>query len=151
MNVFGPAPAVERRPTGRQAERILAAELLDEFRAYAQTSTEFMARLGGRVVNDVLGVETCVFDAAATPVDRQWHVAAGCIVVANYSAANTLTVVAAGPAGNPAPASGVGVTRIPPGACRVVALASRTVTFYGTAADAFSYQAFTAAPQPVVG
>lgn len=142
---------VQQRPlSARATERILAAELLDAFRDHAQRFTEFTGRLGGRLVNDVLGVETCVFDANATPIQRQWYVAAGCLVIENLDDANLITVHAAG-AGSQAPTSGIGVYRVKKDRSRVIALASRVVTFYGSANQAFSYQAFTAAPQPVVG
>jgi hypothetical protein len=152
MGILGITPAEpgEVSPArGRAAERILAAELLAAFRAHAQTMTEFAERLQGRLVNHVLEVATCVFDSSATPVARQWKAAAGCVEVSNFSAAGVLTVHAAGPTGS-APSSGVGVYRVPAGATRVVAVASRQVTFYGAAGDAFSFQAFTAAPTPAV-
>jgi hypothetical protein len=136
-------------PRGRAAERVLAAEMLDELRTLAQTMTSFAERLQGRIWNNVLQVETCVVDSAGTPVSRNWGAPAGCVVVENYSDTNTLTVESAGPAGA-APTSGVGVERVPPGSRKVIALNSTTVTFYGTAGDAFSFQAFTAAPIPAV-
>ncbi len=151
MSVDTELPARRRRGlfAGAEDRRVLTAELMDELRHYAQTMTEFAARLGGRLVNNVLAVETCIVDAVATPVAREWGVAAGCVEVSNLSDANTLTVVAAG-AGAAAPASGMGVYRVRPNTTRVVAVASRQVTFYGTAGDVFCYQAFTAAPQPAV-
>ena len=152
MSILGTKPAVPgetHKARGRSAERILAAELLDAFRNAAQTMTEFAERLQGRLVNHVLEVGTWVFDANATPVFRQWHAAAGCVEISNFSAAGVLTVVAAGP-GAGAPTSGIGVYRIPAGVTRVVAVASRQVTVYGTAGDAFSRQAFTAAPTPAI-
>lgn len=152
MSILGTTPAEPEAvlpARGRAAERILAGELLAAFRDFAQTHTEFLARLQGRLVNDVLEVATFVFDANATPVPRQWKAAAGCVEVSNFSAAGVLTVHAAGPASS-APTSGVGVYRVPAGATRVIAVASRQVTFYGAAADAFSFQAFTAAPTPAV-
>lgn len=148
MKIIGTEPEAPRRPTGRQAQQILATEMLGDWRAWAQTSTEFMARLGGQLVNDVLGVETCEIDANASPISRGWHVAAGCVQVENHDAAATLTVTTTG-AGASAPATGLGVYRVRPGQSRVIAVASRVVTFYGAAGLDFSYQAFARAPLPV--
>lgn len=142
-----PGPA--RRPRRGDAERILAAELLDAFRAMAQSSTAFNERLEGRIVNHVLQVETCVVDPAGTPIARQWSAAAGCIELTNPDLLETITVHAAGP-GAGAPSAGVGVYRVPPASTRVVAVASRQVTFYAAAGTTFSYQAFTAVPTPAV-
>lgn len=134
-------------PRGREAERILAAELLAEFRHLSQTMTNFTERFAGRIVNHTLLVETVTFDSAATPVTRAWHVAAGCIEVSNPGD-NTVTVSSAGPS-SAAPTAGVGVYVVPAGTTRVVALASTQVTLYGTAADTVSVQVFTAPAQPV--
>lgn len=152
MNILGTTPAQAQpgahRFRGRDAERILAGELLEAFRAHAQTSTEFMERLAGRLVNHVLLVETAVFDATATPIYRSFKAAAGAIEVSNRGA-NDITVSAAGPSSS-APPSGVGVYVVAAGTTRVVALASRQVTLYGTAADKLSFQVFTAGPHPGV-
>lgn len=139
-----------RRPTGRQAERILAAELLDAFRNLAQTQTEFAERLQGRLVNHVLEVGTQKFNAAGDPISLAWHAAAGCIQVDNFSVAGVVTVVAAGPSSS-APDVGTGVYKVPAGRSRTVAVASRQVTLWGTPGDVVSYQAFTRAPDPTAG
>lgn len=143
MNILGTKPAEPGEPVKPRrgdAQRVLAAELLDEFRAYAQTHTDFMARLAGGIVNDVLGVETVTFDAAGV-IARQWKVAAGSVEVCNLSS-DPVTVVAGGP-GPGAPNVGVGVSVVPAGAIRIVNLGARQMTIYGTAGDQVSYQAVT--------
>ncbi|GAA4699753.1 hypothetical protein [Phytohabitans rumicis] len=133
-----PGPA--RKPRRGDAERILAGELLDAFRASAQTHTEFMARLHGMVVNDVLAVETVALDADGR-IFRQWHVAAGAAEICNLST-EEVTVTASGPASGP-PTGGVGVSVVPAGAIRIVNLGSRQMTIYGTATDRVSFQVVT--------
>ena len=137
-----------QRVTAREASRVLLAEQLDALRAMAQTMTDFAERFQGRLANHVLEVATVTFDASAQYA-RQWHAAAGVVEVTNLSGANTITVHAAG-ASSTAPGTGVGVYRVPPNSTRKVAVASRQVTFYGTAADTFCFQAFTAVPVPVI-
>lgn len=134
-------------PRGKEAERILAAELLAEFRYLSQTMTSFAERLAGQTVNHVLEVSTAAFDSTGY-IFREYSVAAGCIEVTN-SGTHTVTVSSAGPSGS-APTVGVGVYVIPAGATRVVALASRQVTLYGTTADTVSFQVFTAPATPAV-
>jgi hypothetical protein len=141
---------VEQTPrlNRREAERLLTAELVDELRHFMQTMTEGAARLAGRIVNDVLQCELVVFDAAATPVFRTFHVAIGAVEVRNLSAANTITVTSQGPAGA-APTSGVGIWKVPPSTKETINLASRQVTIYGAAGDQVEFQAFTKAASPV--
>jgi hypothetical protein len=135
-------------PRGRDAERILAGELLQVLRHMSETMTEWAERYAGQVVNHVLAVEKVTFDAAATPISRQWHVPAGCIEVTNPST-HVITVVSGGGGGMlSAPTAGVGVYDVPAGTTRVVSLASRQVTLFGTAADTCSFQVFTAAARP---
>jgi hypothetical protein len=125
---------------GVHAERQLLALILAEMRALVASSTQFMARLGSGVVNDVLAVETVIFDAAAS---RSWEfqVAAGSIEVNNLSETEEIVVHAASLGARPD--RGVGVYVVPASTTRVVSLASRTVTLYGVAAERCSVQVFT--------
>lgn len=149
MNVIPPPDAVDFKGVNqREMQRVMNAELLQDMRWWRQSFTEFAARLQGRLVNDVLQVETVAFDASATPQPRQWRAAAGAVEVNNLST-HPITVAAGGPS-QTAPATGVGVYIVPAATSRVVNLASRQVTFYGTAGDTFSYQAFTAGAAPGV-
>jgi len=144
------APARQPRPVPRrEAERVLAAEQLEELRALRQTMTEFAGRLGGQIVNNVLAVEALVF-ADSLGVERSWHAAAGAIRVVNLSAANIVTVVAGASTGY-APTSGRGVYFVRPSSSETISIASHVVTFYGTAADKMSYQAWTIGVRPSAG
>lgn len=129
------------------ADRELTAETLSALRGFAQTHTEFMARLGGQLFNDTLLVETLVLPADAY-VTRSFQVAAGAVEV-YYS----------DPAGSPPPAlvstgdgyrptGGVGVSVVPSGTIRTVALGSRTLSIWGVAGATVSFQVFTAAVRP---
>lgn len=131
------------------AEKVLTAELVAELRHVAQSTTAFAERLAGQAVNNTLDVFTAAFDSAATPITRSYSVAAGCVVVNNTST-HPITVSSAGPgpSGSVAPTTGVGIYVVAAGTERTVALASRNVTFYGTASDSFSAQVFTAPVTP---
>lgn len=131
------------------AEKVLAGELLEALRHQANTQTEFMERLAGQAINNVLEVWSGVIPAEGY-IQKQWHVAAGCIEVNNLGvAANLMTVSTASPGagGNIAP-SGTGTYVIAGQTRRTVALASRTVTIYGTPGDRVAIQVFTAALRP---
>jgi hypothetical protein len=144
-------PQTYSRPTGREARRVLDAELLAELRHFAQTSTEFMQRLAGQSVNNVLDVFTATFAADASGlvfITRDYNVAAGCIQVSNLAAAGHFITVVAGSPGQSAPPGGTGVYLVDGGTTRTIALASRVVTLWGTAADKVSFQVFTAAVAP---
>lgn len=132
---------------GSAAEKALSSELLAELRHNAQTTTEFMERLGGQIVNNVLEVWSGVFPADGV-LTREYNVAAGSITVNHLgNAANIVTVSSAGP-GSSAP-TGTGTYVLAGGTERTVPLASRQVTLYGTAADRVSFAVYTAGPRPV--
>jgi hypothetical protein len=134
---------------GREAERILAGELLAELRHLAQSSTEWAEMLAGQIVNHVLEVWSGTFDATAL-ITRNYHVAAGAIEVTNLSVAGIITVSSAAPSG-PAVPTGTGTYLVPAGASRTIALASRQLTLFGTNTDRVAFQVFTSAPRPVAG
>jgi hypothetical protein len=131
---------------GKQ-ERQLVSELLDALRHQAQTTTEFVARLSGQVINNVLEVATLVIPAEGF-ITRSYSAAAGCIDVSNLGvAANLMTVVSAGPGGN-APPSGTGVYVLAGATRRTIALASHEFTIWGTAGDKVAFQVFTSGIDP---
>lgn len=127
-------------------ERQLVAELLDALRQQAQSTTEFMARLGGQVINDVLEVYTGVIPPEGY-ITRDYNVAAGCIDLSNLGVAANLMTVTSGGVGSAVP-SGTGSYAIAGGTRRTVALASRQFTIWGTAGDRMSFQVFTSAIRP---
>jgi hypothetical protein len=129
-------------PRGRRAELMLAGQMLAEFRAWAQTHTEFIARLAGNVVNDVLRVKTATFDANGTPIGDDFHVPCGTLEIENLGT-HPMTVANRTDATGSAPSGGVGVRIIPAGAHRYVPIGSRSFTIYGTAGDQVSYAAYT--------
>lgn len=151
MNIFGirtdpdPDGLPADAPRGGRAERILAGLLLQELRAMRATMTEFTARLGGQIVNDILEVSTVTVDSTGT-VPRNYGVAAGAIEVT--AGGHPVTVSSAGPT-TQVPTVGTGVYVVPANTTRVVGLASRQVTLYSQAGDTISFQVFTAAPRPV--
>lgn len=137
-------------PTGKTAAIILAGEILSEFRAWKQTSTEFYSRLVGGITNDVLDVQSEAIDATKLHVSRQYHTAIGCIVVDNQSTANVMYVTPGGY--NPGSGMvGPRSTPVPFGKQRVINLASRQFTIYGTAGDVVAWQCFTKGAAPMLG
>lgn len=140
-------PRTFSRPdTGREANRVLQAELLAELRHNAQSQTEFMERLGGQIINNTLEVFSGQFDATGV-FSRNWKVAAGSVVVNNLGVAGHRITVSTTAPGSVAP-TGTGTFLIDGGTSRTVPLASHNLTLYGTAGDFFSYAAFTAAVRP---
>lgn len=134
---------------GREAQRVLTAELLSELRHQAQSQTEWAERLAGQIVNHTLEVWSGTFDASGV-ISRSYEVAAGCIVVNHLGvAANIITVSSAGPGSGPP--GGTGTYPIAGGTTRTVALGSRAFALYGTAGDRVGFQVFTAAVRPVSG
>jgi hypothetical protein len=134
MGTKDKAPEAFRGPN---ADRQLLALILAEVRALVASSTQLMARLGSHAVNDTLAVETVIFDANAW----EFQVAAGSIEVNNLSETEEIVVHAASLGARPD--RGVGVYVVPASTTRVIGLASRTVTLYGTAAERASVQVFT--------
>lgn len=135
-----------RRPRGKEAERILAAEMLNELRAMRLVMTEQAAKLAGRMVNNTLTVRTAIFPTGGS-VPLAFHVAAGSIQVLNLSAAGLVTVTSAPDQGY-APDSGHGVFVVGAGLRETVAVASRHITLYGTPGDRVSFQVFAGAVEP---
>ena len=128
-------------------QRTLAAQQLQELRTLAETTTELAARFQGQAVNNVLEIGTVILPPAGQN-GHSWQAAAGSIEVDNQGT-HPMTVVAASPAAT-APTSGTGMYPVPANSRRVINVASREVTVYGTAGDVYGYQAFTAGARPVV-
>lgn len=126
--------------SGKDAERNLTALMLAELREQSALLTEFTARLGSQIVNNVLEVATRTFGDDAY-IGMEFAVAAGAIEVSNDSE-HDITVSSASPQSS-APTNGIGVYIVPAASRRVVNVASRTITLYGTAADKVSYQVLT--------
>jgi hypothetical protein len=139
------APRVHRR----DVERTVAGEQLAELRALRNTMTEAVARLSGQVINGVLQVETVIFPADGSGVERSWHAPIGSVQVVNpiITAGHIVTVVSGNAAGF-APTAGRGVFLVRPNSSEVVSIGGHVVTFYGTPGEAFSYQAFTIGARP---
>lgn len=143
LGVFGAIPDCDlpaSAPRGRAAERVLAAELLQEFRRLTQVTTEYGERLAHGAVNHVLEVGTYVLPDTGY-LARSFAVTTGSVEVRNLSQ-HDLTVVSAAP-GIAAPSGGIGVYIVPAGSTALINLASHDLTIWGTAADKFSYQVFT--------
>lgn len=143
------ADATAPRPlNARQAEALMHAELLSAVRSLVESSTELASRLGRRgAVNGVLDVWGGVFPVAVgglSVLTRSYEVAAGSIVVENFSAAGVVIVQSGGAAGDTGPqVAGVGVGYVGPGRRLIMPLGDRTWTMSGTAGDRVSVQAFT--------
>lgn len=145
MGILGttPAPAdglPADAPRGRQAERVLAGEMLQELRTLQATMTSFVAKLSGRITNNVLESGTRTFPAAGV-ITRDWGSVCGAVEVANLGA-HTVTVAAGSANSTTAPTDGPGVFPVPAGAVRLVNVAAREVSFYGTSGEQISIQAF---------
>ncbi len=140
------ATGTVRPPRGKEAERILAAEQLQELRQLRQTMTEMAARTSGRMVNNTLLVGTYQFGTdGQIPLDLR--AAAGAIRITNLSGANTMTVTGTGAQGY-APNVGIGVAVIPAGARETVAVDSHQITLYGTSGDRVTVQVFAKGIEP---
>lgn len=152
MSILGTKPAPldglpAGAPRGRDAERILAAELLAEFRAFQQTMTQFAERIAGRVTNHVLEVRSRAFDANATPILLSYGAPVGAIVV--RAPAHSVTIATGPQSGTTAPTVGLGVWTVPANSVDTVPVAAREITLYGTAADIVQYSVLTTAPLAV--
>lgn len=138
----------------RHAQQLLTAETLSEIRALHRTMTDFMERYQGRTLNNVLHVETFTFgtdlDGTHGYVTRAWHAPAGCVVVNNLSAANSVWV-SPSPAQGQFPTTGVGVYQVAKGTVRTVPLGSTALTIYGTTADQISFVVCSLAAMPTMG
>jgi hypothetical protein len=131
-------------PRGREAERILAAELLAEFRHFQQSQTAFVERIAGRITNHVLAVRTVQVDAAGDPITLTFGTPIGAVRV--RAAGHAVTVVAGPATGSVAPTTGTGVWTVPANTADTIPIAAAEVTLWGTAADLIGVQAYSAGP-----
>lgn len=143
-----PGTIARGMPTGRAAERLIYAEMLDYLRSLQTSMTATMERFQGRPLNHVLRVETAVFPASGF-YTVNFGTPCGCVQMRNLSAVagHTITVSSA-PPGDRAPAVGIGVFVVNPSARELISIGSTILTFYGTAGDTFCYQAYSEGAQP---
>lgn len=149
MTILGTKPVPidglpDGAPRGKEAERILAAELLASFRAMQQTMTEFAERIAGRITNHVLEIRSRAFDTNATPIQLSYGAPAGAIVV--RAPAHAVTIATGVQSGTAAPTVGLGVWTVPANSVDTVPVAAREITLYGTAGDIVQYVVLTSAP-----
>jgi hypothetical protein len=131
---------------GRRARDVLAMEQLEELRAMRQLLTVQAARTSGRMVNNIINIQTQVIPAdGILPIDMR--VAAGAIKATNLSAVNTVTIHGAPPQSY-APLSGIGVYVLLPNRSETIPVDSHMVTLYGTPNDRVSFVCFAAGPEP---
>jgi hypothetical protein len=137
-----------KQPSAREVERVLGAELLQALRHHAQTSTEWMERLAGQLVNHTL----LVWSGAIPPtgvIFWEFGVAAGCVRVV-LPEGGRVVVSSAGPAATEPSGLGTWVVGHADAAyaSETVPLASRVLSVYGTAGQAVQVQVFTAPVRP---
>lgn len=135
----GGVPA--KLPRGREAERLVFAEMYSDLQALHKSTTEFMERFQGRLVNHVLMVATKTFPASGW-ISENFAAPIGTVRMRNLNAANNITVSSSSPQ-ETAPVTGVGVYVIPGTKDDTVSIGGTVVTFYGTVGDRVSYQIFT--------
>jgi len=131
-------------PEGREAEVALAEAQLAELIYHARTHTESVAKLAGRIVNDVLLCELLTLDANGQAT-REFGVAYGSVAVANFGDTD-LTVAQSGLQGS-APGGGAGLALVGSLMGQVINLSGRALSLYGTAGARVMLQVFTK-PQP---
>lgn len=131
---------------GQSTTQQLNAELLEELRYVRAHTSRTAELLATGVKNNVLEVGTKTIPSTGM-VQFAWSSTAGSIMVRNLSAEHDL-VVAAGPA-SVTPTS-VGAWTVPAATKDTVNVNSRVLTIYGTAGEAFCYQAFTVGARPGV-
>jgi hypothetical protein len=147
MTILGTKPpAVSDSVRPKDAERILAGELLAELRHMNATATEHQARLQSQVVNGVLEAGTYVLDftngAGLGVYSKSYHSAIGAMVVTNATGA-VMTLSSAAPLGQAAPVTGQGTHIIPSNSVMTVPIGSHAFTLYGAGTGTFSIQVWT--------
>jgi hypothetical protein len=151
--MFTKAPPVDGLPAGsprgKEAQSLLAGEMLSAWRDMQVTMTEFIERLGGRAVNHILKAATTPFDANGTVV-LSFGSPAGAITVRAGAHAVTIASGSNSGGGN-VPTQGVGVWVVPPNSRDTVPIAARELVLYGTVAELVSYVAYTTGPAPTSG
>lgn len=130
----------------KDAERILAGELLAELRHMNATATEHQARLQSQVVNGVLEAGTYLLDfsngVGNGVFTRSYHSAIGSIVVTNATG-QVMILSSAAPLGVGAPTIGQGTHIVPSNAVMTYPIGSHAFTLYGAGTLNFSVQVWT--------
>lgn len=153
MNVFTKAPPVDGlpqgSPRGKEAQALLAGEMLAAWRDMQATMTEFIERLGGRAVNHILAARTQVFDATGVIV-LSFGSPAGSITLRAGAHAVTIASGSNSGGGN-VPTAGTGIWVVPINTRDTVPIAARELVLYGTTGDPVSFVVFTTGPAPTSG
>ena len=132
---------------GSERRRVIETELVNEIRTMRLEMTSHFGRLMGRMVNDVLAVETVTFGTSGV-IARDYRVPVGAIEVTNHAdGTDVVTVVSDGPT-DTAPASGIGVYVVPITSTRTIAIGGHQVTLYGTSGEKVSFQVFASQITP---
>lgn len=143
MSMFGNQSAVNKRDVKRIAE----AELREAVIEMHQGLTQVIARIAGRMVNDVLAVETVLIPDDDGYVMREFGVPVGAVKAVNLGT-DEITVHAAGPSSS-APTNGTGVAVIPAGSKDVVPIGGHVFTIYGKPGERVTVYVFAGAARPV--
>jgi len=141
--------SAKRAVRPKDAERVVATEILEELRLIRETTSSAAARLNSGVVNDVLAVRMVTLDADGV-YSTDFRTMVGSVAVFNHNAAGNI-IVSSGPKASSIGAQGSGQALIRPGIAAVVPIGSHTVTLYGTAGNIVTLHAFTSRVPPFSG
>ncbi|MGI8685130.1 MAG: hypothetical protein ACR2MO_08610 [Acidimicrobiales bacterium] len=123
----------------RQVDLITTMQLIEG------RMTELAATFRGLTLNDVLLVETAVFDADGV-VSRTFTVPYGAVAVANLGTA-MITLTSSSVAGADPPTSGRGLITVTAGTAQVIDLSGRELTIHGIVGEKVTLSVFSR-PQP---
>lgn len=151
---FGPVPSAkaavdttrtvpEPRPMSpKEAQTLMAAELLQAMQGVVSSTTELSSRIGrAGATNGVLDVALVTLGADGLyAVD--YPVTVGSLHMVNHSTTQTVTVHT-GPPSSSAPAVGRGVQLCAPGDRLTMPVGQREFSVWGKPGDQFSLQVFT--------
>jgi hypothetical protein len=124
-----------------EASNSIAGQLLAEVRSLRATHSEYMAKLYGQIVNDVLGWGVSVLDADGFYTNN-YRTVVGSLTITNYDT-TPITVASGSGSASAQPTQGVGVMIIPASSTLSFPLGSTGFSVWGTATKTFGYQAFT--------
>lgn len=122
--------------TDRALEK-LAQQILEDMSYIRQHSSKTSELLATGVTNSILDVATDVFPTAGA-IALSWAATCGAIEVSNHGD-YPVFVSASANSGTATPR----MPRVDPGTVRVINVASRNVTLYGTAGETVGWQAST--------
>lgn len=143
------ADALDRAPTGRKLEQLLAQESLQAMRQLRDSTTELAAQLRGGIQNSVLDVRMATFPSSGI-LQYEYRVSTGSVFVVNSGGSDITMVSGPGSSDRP-PGDGVGAALVPAGSSQLINVAAHYVTFYGTSGQRFSFQVFAKAQPPSAG